>query len=574
MIKFEPGDGRYVVRIGRISMSQSTFMILAAVVVGIGGGFGAVVFRALISGATWLAFGVIGAFLSQHVGSIGVVLQLALGGALAAFVASRFAPEAKGHGVPEVMEAIALRGGVMRPRVIAIKALASATSIGFGGSCGREGPIVQIGAAIGSVLGQIPHAPAPIVRTLVACGAAAGISATFNAPIGGVFFAAEVILGEFAPRSFAAIVVASVVSAVIGRTFLGNHPSFSAAGFMLASPWELALYALLGMLAALWAMGFVNLLYATEDAFERLRLPQWSKGAIGFAAVGVLGIWFPQIFGVGYDAIQQVFYSHVPPVHALTLAVLKPLATSLTLGSGGSGGVFAPSLFTGAFLGDGFGALAHHAFPGWTGPAAAYGLVGMAAVFAAAAEAPITAIMIVFEMSNDYTIILPLMVAVVIATLLGRKLLGATIYERKLLRRGIDWQRIRNPQVFARISVSQVGRTPPFVAQSAQTIRSLALEETPTMELALPVCEGERFVGIVNLSDVSHALANGKADQAVETIMLPAQDVLGTNDTLERAATLMADPRAPLLPVIANGELVSVVTRRDLLSAYRSVVAI
>ncbi len=574
MIKFEPGDGRYVVRIGRISMSQSTFMILAAVVVGIGGGFGAVVFRALISGATWLAFGVIGAFLSQHVGSIGVVLQLALGGALAAFVASRFAPEAKGHGVPEVMEAIALRGGVMRPRVIAIKALASATSIGFGGSCGREGPIVQIGAAIGSVLGQIPHAPAPIVRTLVACGAAAGISATFNAPIGGVFFAAEVILGEFAPRSFAAIVVASVVSAVIGRTFLGNHPSFSAAGFMLASPWELALYALLGMLAALWAMGFVNLLYATEDAFERLRLPQWSKGAIGFAAVGVLGIWFPQIFGVGYDAIQQVFYSHVPPVHALTLAVLKPLATSLTLGSGGSGGVFAPSLFTGAFLGDGFGALAHHAFPGWTGPAAAYGLVGMAAVFAAAAEAPITAIMIVFEMSNDYTIILPLMVAVVIATLLGRKLLGATIYERKLLRRGIDWQRIRNPQVFARISVSQVGRTPPFIAQSAQTIRSLALEETPTMELALPVCEGERFVGIVNLSDVSHALANGKADQAVETIMLPAQDVLGTNDTLERAATLMADPRAPLLPVIANGELVSVVTRRDLLSAYRSVVAI
>ena len=254
---------------------------------------------------------------------------------------------------------------------------------------------------------------------------------------------------------------------------MGNHPSFSAAGFALVSPWELTLYALLGMLAALWASGFVNLLYASEDAFERLRIPAWSKGAIGFAAVGVVGIWFPQIFGVGYDAIQQVFYSHVQPAHALTLAVLKPLATSLTLGSGGSGGVFAPSLFTGAFLGDGFGALAHHAFPAWTGPAAAYGLVGMAAVFAAASEAPITAIMIVFEMSDDYTIILPLMVAVVIATLLGRRLLGATIYERKLLRRGIDWQRIRNPRVFARIFVSRSeGRHPSSHRRARQFGRS------------------------------------------------------------------------------------------------------
>ena len=572
MISFEPEDGRYIVRIGRVSASQSTLMILAAVVVGLGGGFGAVAFRALIAGANSLAFGIIGTFLANHIGPSGVVLQLALGGAIAAFIASRFTPEAKGHGVPEVMEAVALRGGIMRPRVISIKAFASAVSIGFGGSCGREGPIVQIGSAIGSVLGQIAHAPAPIIRTLVACGAAAGISANFNAPIGGVFFASEVILGEFAPRSFAAIVVASVIAAVIGRTFLGNHPSFSAAGFALISPLELTLYALLGMLAALWAMGFVNLLYAVEDGFERLRIPAWWKGAAGFAGVGAIGIWFPQIFGVGYNEIQQVFYSHVPAAHAITLAVLKPLATALTLGAGGSGGVFAPSLFTGAFLGDGFGVLVHHTFPSWTGPAAAYGLVGMAAVFAAASEAPITAIMIVFEMSNDYTIILPLMVAVVIATLLGRRLLGSTIYERKLLRRGIDWQRIRSPQVFARISVSQVGRTPPLIVQQEQTIRSIALGGAASTELALPVCSGQQFVGIVNLGDVSRALVAGYGERNVATILLPAQGILAPDDTLERAATLMADPRAPLLPVIADGgHLVGIVTRRDLLSAYRSV---
>lgn len=575
MISFEPEDGRYVVHIGKLSLSQSTFMVLAAILVGIGGGFGAVAFRALIAAAGSFAFGDVGGFLSRYIGHVGIVVQLALGGAIAAFVASRFAPEAKGHGVPEVMEAVALHGGLMRPRVIAVKALASAASIGFGGSCGREGPIVQIGSTIGSVLGQLAGAPVSIIRTLVACGAAAGISATFNAPIGGVFFASEIILGEFAPRSFAAIVVASVVSAVIGRSFLGNHPSFSAAGFALVSPLELVLYAFLGAIAALWAMGFVNLLYALEDVFERIRLPAWWKGAIGFAGVGIIGIWFPQVFGVGYDSIQQVFYSHVPAAHALTLSVLKPLATSLTLGGGGSGGVFAPSLFTGAFLGDGFGVLAHHAFPSWTGPAAAYGLVGMAAVFAAAAEAPITAIMIVFEMSNDYTIILPLMVAVVIATLLGRKLLGATIYERKLLRRGLDWQRIRNPQVFGRILVSEVGRTPPLVAQSRQTIRSLALDGEGVTELALPVCDGDRFVGIVNLADVARALAAGNGERTIATVLFAAQGALAPGDTLERAATLMADPRAPLLPVIADGDrLVGIVTRRDLLSAYRSVIAV
>jgi CIC family chloride channel protein len=573
VISFEPDEGRYIVRLGRVTLTQSTFMMLAAIVVGLGGGFGAVAFRALIAAAGSLAFGSIGGFLSAHIGPLGIPLQLALGGALAAFIASRFAPEAKGHGVPEVMEAVALRGGVIRPRIIAIKALASAASIGFGGSCGREGPIVQIGSAFGSTLGQIARAPAPIVRTLVACGAAAGISATFNAPIGGVFFASEIILGEFAPRSFAAIVVASVVSAVIGRTFLGNHPSFSASGFALASPWELVLYAVLGLIAALCAMGFVNLLYALEDGFERLQMPAWSKGAMGFAAVGVIGIWFPQVFGVGYDAIQQVFYSHVPVAHALTLAVLKPIATSLTLGAGGSGGVFAPSLFTGAFMGDGYGAIVHHLFPSWTGPAAAYGLVGMAAVFAAASEAPITAIMIVFEMSDDYTIILPLMVAVVIATLLGRWLLGATIYERKLLRRGIDWQRIRSPHIFARVTVSEVGRTPPLIAQAHQTIHSLAVAGGGVAEPAIPVCDGKRFVGVVGLADISHAIASGDGERLIETIMLQAPGVLHPSDTLERAAGLMAGHSAPLLPVIGDNEqLVGIITRRDLLSAYGSAV--
>ncbi len=565
-------DGRYSLRIGSIVVSQSTFLLLTAIVVGIGGGFGAVGFRALIAAETYLAFSVVGAHLATLVGVLAVIVQLALGGALAALIATTFAPEAKGHGVPEVMEAVALRGGRMRPRVIAVKALVSATSIGFGGSCGREGPIVQIGSTIGSIIGRLTNAPVPIVRTLVACGAAAGISATFNAPIGGVFFAAEVILGEFAPRSFAAIVVASVVSAVVGRAFLGNHPSFSAAAFSLVSPAELGLYAILGIIAALWAAGFVRLLYFFEDRFEAFRVSAWLKGAIGFGLVGVIGIAFPEVFGVGYGSVQQVLNGHVAAAHALTLAALKPLATSLTLGSGGSGGIFAPSLYTGAFLGDAYGRVLHQLFPAWTAPAAAYGLVGMAAVFAAAAEAPITSIMIVFEMSDDYRIILPLMVCVVIATLLGRRLLGATIYEMKLLRRGIDWARVRHPRLLSGVYVESIMRDPPVTAAPDDTLAGVAARLGSSDELVVPVCTESRFMGVVRTSELAHSLSRGEGDRSVEQLTHALSDRLTPRDTVERAATIMANGSVPLLPIVdpATDRLLGIVTRRDVLDVYRS----
>lgn len=574
LIEYELRGGRYALRIGRFYVSQASFLIATAVLVGIGGGFGAVAFRALINGETYLAFTLLGAPLARHIGAIAVVVQLAIGGVLAVFISSKFAPEARGHGVPEVMEAVALRGGQMRPRVIAVKALASATSIGFGGSCGREGPIVQIGSAIGSLIGRFAQAPAPIVRTLVACGAAAGISATFNAPIGGVFFASEVILGEFAPRSFAAIVVAAVVAAVIGRAFLGNHPSFSASSFSLVSPAELILYALFGLVAAVWAFGFVRLLYAFEDAFDAVPVSALAKGAIGFGIVGVIGIWYPQVFGVGYGAVQQVLDGHVAAPHALALAALKPVATSLTLAGGGSGGIFAPSLFTGAFLGDWYGRIVHETFPTWTGPPAAYGLVGMAAVFGAAAEAPITAITIVFEMSNDYTIILPLMVCVVIATVLGRRLLGSTIYELKLLRRGVDWQRVRRPRFLSRVQVSMVERMPPIVAEPQETIGAVANRLAKSDELAIPICSRKRFIGTVLASDLAQSLAAGHSERRVDSISHELKERLYRSDAVERAATLMADGAIALLPVVdeRTEQLLGIVTRRDVLQVYRSLV--
>lgn len=546
-------------------------MLSMAVLIGVGGGYGAVVFRWMIAVAGRLAFGELEPWFSRAAGGAAVIGVLVVGGILCTEITRRFAPEARGHGVPEVMAAVALKGGIIRPRVIAIKSIASATCIGFGGSCGREGPIVQIGATIASLCGQFLRAPAQVVRTLVACGAAAGISATFNAPIGGVFFASEVILGDFAPRSFAAIVVASVVAAVIGRASFGSAPSFTATEFYLVSPGELVLYALLGVLAAFWAAGFVKLLYWFEDRFEQLRWPAWAKAAIGFGLVGAIGLRFPQIFGVGYNAVQAVLDAHVAAPHALMLAVLKPLATSLTLAAGGSGGVFAPSLFTGAMLGDAFGRVVHDLFPAWTATSGAYGLVGMAALFAAASEAPITAIMIVFEMSDDYTIILPLMICAVIATIIGRWLIRGTIYELKLVRRGIDWTRAKSPKLLEQLTVASVERMAPVEADAGERLASIAKRLEAHDELVVPVLKDRRLIGTITASHLAAELLRNPQATAASAAKPPGA-TLSPDDTLERAATLMANAETPLLPVCdpESGDMRGIVTRRDVLDAYRS----
>jgi CIC family chloride channel protein len=257
------------------------------------------------------------------------------------------------------------------------------------------------------------------------------------------------------------------------------------------------------------------------------------------------------------------------------LSVLKPLATSLTLGAGGSGGVFAPSLFTGAMLGDAFGRVVHGVFPAWTGPAAAYGLVAMAAVFAAAAEAPITAIVIVFEMSGDYTIVLPLMIATVIATILGRKLIGSTVYELKLQRRGIDWQRVRRPRALARTLVSSVERVPPVVARANERASDVIDRLHGTEEDFVPVVdENGDLQGIVSASDLAWHATHAPFE-IIETFVRAAPATLDSSETLERAADLMTDPAIPLLAIVKTGsmQLHAIVTRRDVLDAYRSLTA-
>jgi chloride channel protein, CIC family len=418
-----------------------------ALIIGAGAGLGAVVFRYLILGITTLVTGRAdysdaGRVASLHLPALGpwfLLLAPVVGGLLYGPLVYRFAPEARGHGVPEVMVAVARHGGRIPARVAAVKSLASALCIGTGGSVGREGPIVQIGSALGSSIGQWLRVPEHRLRLMVACGAAGGISATFDAPIAGVFFALEIILRAFTAEAFGVIVISSVTANVVARAILGEDHVIRLPAYHLGSVGELPLYAALGLLAGVVGWAFARVLYLVEDGCDRVwRGPEWLRPAVGGILLGGLLFASPQMYGVGYPVLEAGIAGRYAVGFLLLLLVGKMLATSLTIGIGGSGGVFAPSLFVGGMAGTAFGIAAQAAFPGLDLSPGAFGLVGMAAVFAAAAHAPIAAVLIVFELTGQYAVILPLMAAVALATGVSHLISRDNVYTLKLLRRGID----------------------------------------------------------------------------------------------------------------------------------------
>lgn len=432
---------RTIAFLEKAKMTEHTFMIIVAIIIGILAGFSAIGIRFLILEISNLSFGGSGNLLEQIMAAPWYVIILVpvLGAIIVGPLIYFFAPEAKGHGVPEVMQSILLRGGNIRPRVALIKALASAITIGTGGSVGREGPIIQIGSSLGSTVGQFFKVPSKRLKTLVGCGAAAGIAAAFNAPVAGALFAVEIILMDFAVAQFSPIVISSVMATVISHSFEGNFAAFQVPKYELASPYEIGFYFILGAAAGLISYLFIKLLYYAEDLFDnRINIPEYSKPVIGGIAIGITGLVFPQIMGVGYDTINIALHGNMIWTMAIVLIFMKIFATSITLGSGGSGGIFAPSLFMGAMLGSFFGSAVHSFFPEMTGSPGAYALVAMGGLVAGTTRAPITAIIIVFELTNDYRIILPLMITCIISMIVSTKLSRESIYTLKLLLRGIN----------------------------------------------------------------------------------------------------------------------------------------
>ena len=364
------------------------------------------------------------------------------------FIVSTFAPEAKGHGVPEVMDAIYYQGGVIRPVVAVAKSLASALAIGSGAAVGREGPIIQIGSALGSTLGQLIQMSPGQRITLVAAGAGAGIAATFNTPIGGVLFAIELMLPEVSVNTFLPVAVATGTATFIGRLFFGPQPAFHVPtivplpGTPAAGTLILLLYILLGLSCGVAAAGFIRGLHLVEDQFDRIP-GAYLRHASGMLLVGVLIFALYRIFGhyfvegVGYATIQAILTGHLTMVGLLALLFLcKLAATSVSLGSGSSGGIFSPSLFMGATLGAAFAGLISSLLPGVPVNLPAFAMVGMGAMVGSGTGAAMTAVTMIFEMTRDYDIVLPMILAVAAALGIRRLLSRENIYTLKLVRRG------------------------------------------------------------------------------------------------------------------------------------------
>ena len=396
-----------------------------------------------------------------------VILVPVLGAVLVTFLVTNFAPEAKGHGVPEVMDAIYYRGGVIRPVVALVKSLASAIAIGSGSSVGREGPIIQIGSALGSTLGQIIRMPAGQRISLVAAGAGAGIAATFNTPIGGVMFAIELMMPEVSVDTFLPVAIATGTATFVGRWFLGDAPAFhvpplQAMAVDSSALLVLVLFAVLGALCGLGAAGFIRGLHLAEDLFDRIK-SRYLRHMLGMLIVGVLMYLLLRTFGqyyvdgVGYATVQAVLAGQLSTFWLLgLLSACKLLATSLSLGSGSSGGIFSPSLFMGATLGGGFAALLNTAGLPIHLSVPAFAMVGMGAMVGGGTGAVMTAVTMIFEMTLDYSIVMPLIVAVAVSIGARRVLSRETIYSLKLVRRGRAIPKARHANMFLVRSAREV----------------------------------------------------------------------------------------------------------------------
>ena len=566
-------------------------LYLVAVAVGIAAGLGAVVFRGLLGILHNLLFlgrlsWTYDATLHTPPSPLGalVIAVPVLAALVVAVLVQNFAPEAKGHGVPEVMDAIHHNGGVIRPVVALIKALASALSIGSGGAVGREGPIIQIGAAFGSALGQWLRIPVWQRVTLIAAGAAGGIAATFNTPVGGMLFAVEITMQEVSARTLVPVAIATATATYLGRLFYGPHPSFVIPSFEtpyfhLTNPWLLPLYVGLGLLLGVASVGYIRSLYAFEDFFER-RVPGGYpvRHMLGMAAVGILfyvllrstGHYYVE--GIGYATVQDVLTGTLDSApFLLLLCLLKLVATSLTLGSGASGGIFSPGLFMGATLGAGYGHLVQRLLPGVPFSPPAFAVAGMAGLIGGSTGAALAAIVMIFEMTLDYDVIVPMTITVALAYGIRRTLCPESIYSMKLVRRGrfVPDSLRANPHELLRAAdvMNRFGTALPASSSLDQAVRMLSERAEIAWFLAV---DGEGVAGAALRAEVLAARGERGGETRLGEIVhedavrvdphTPLPQLLETLRITPVSMALVVEAAAPLradsvLGIVTKGEI-------------------
>ena len=632
----------------RGAIPGGTLTIALAGLVGLAAGYSAAGFGLLIEAITEATYGHASAELAsatpmaaRAAWTAAVILSPAVALVLVAWATRTLAPEAQGHGVPEVITAVARHDGVIRPRIAVVKALASGVTIGAGGSAGREGPIVQIGSALGSAAGQWLRLSAKNIKVLVAAGAAAGISATFNAPLAGVIFASEIILGTFAVESLTPIVLASVVADVV-QQHVGEHrlePAFKDLEYAFQGAWvQLPSYLLLGLVAGLAAAGFIKALYGLEDLTKRW-LPDWRvRAAVLGGVVGLVGALdpaapphvsaeerargapLPPLMGEGYEVVEHALHLQVAepdspqestprgdplglgqslwgdlfrtaPDRAVSvprdrllaelawlapLVLLKPLMTSLTLAGGGSGGVFAPSLFLGATLGGAMGLVLNLLAPAWSHSPGVYAVVGMAAVVAGTTQGVLSAILIVYEMTDQYEIILPIMAAAGVASVVARVVDPESIYYKKLSRRGERIARGHDLHNLDHVMVRDVMvRRFPTLRPSDNAAEIIRIARRHPEIESLPVMADGKLIGIIRAEDLHRVLDSDLQPELVnaEDIALRAPLSVHPAENLIEAMRDFGARDVETLPVeVGVGEsrrLVGLLLRADVMRRYR-----
>lgn len=562
----------------RPNLSEPTYaftrLVIPAIIIGIGSGLGAVAFRKMITFFTWFFFHAFHNWASP-IAPFNTILAPVLGALIFGPMIWKWAREARGHGVPEVMEAVALKGGRIRPVVAVVKSLASSIDIGSGGAIGREGPIAQIGSALGSTLGQAFKLPPRYLRLLVVAGASGGISATFNAPIAGALFGMEVILHEFTAESFAAVGIGAVVADMVSIPFLGTKPFFVLPATVgTLSPWALVGFAVVGLIAALIGTGFTSGLYKLEDLFNEWKFHEAFKPAAGAVLLGILIALVPNVRGLGYGVMAQAFELHYSLGILVLLLFGKFLASVLTLGSGGSGGIFTPTLFMGAMLGGALGIIFHHMAPGLAGSPAAYALVGTAAVFSASARAPITAVIIVMEMSQNYTLAIPLLLSTLIATHFADMLLRDSIYTLKLVRRGVRIFQQTQIDVLQQMTVKEAMTTAVPVISPDEPVAQVAQMMSSQHWSALPVAQGDKLIGIVTVGDLERVPAEPPQPLPISTVTVNEVIVAYPDESLRDALMrmsrsgvgqlLVVDPEMPtrFMGILRRVDVISAIERQ------------
>lgn len=556
-------------------VSDQTFLIVAAVVVGVVVGGGTFLFEEMLKFSSKFFWSVLPWWTGGS--KIAIVLTPALGALLLAPFILIFPKDASKDGVPAAIEAVALKNGLMKWPNSFLCMVMSALTLGSGGSAGSEGPIILIGSALASGVGQFMRVSGNRLRVIAACGAAAGLASIFNAPIAGVLFALEVVMGEFNVHSFSPIVIASVVATGFSRAYIGHGEALRVLPYQLTSLWEILLYALMGAIAGFVSVGFIRTMHYMERFFEhRVRIPRAWKPAIGGLLVGSLGLLSPLIFGYSYDPITKAIGGNLALGTMVLLVGLKIVGTAFTLGSGGSGGILCPSLFLGAMTGSACGTVFKHFLPRIVSDPGAYGVVGMGAMLGAAVQAPMTAIIMIFELTNVYTVILPMMTACIMASLVQKKILSGSIYTLSLERRGIDIEAGREMGILAHLKVRGIMQSGASSVQSDTSLGKImkqcliggcnylyVVDSDGSLDGVISFSELREFVFEENLRDL--VLAKELSNR---NIMFVTPD-----ESLASALNKFSLIDIDELPVVEqrNGTrtIKGIITRSQLMKAYR-----